>query len=72
MPLFENVPAVPGSCVGFGGASFSLGSMEAKWIANEPGTCEASGGELIGKPEAVDPRVFCCQAPPEQQDQSEQ
>jgi hypothetical protein len=64
MPLFENVPAFPGVCIDFGAASLSLGSMEAKWISNEPGACEPSGGELIGDVKAADPRVFCCQAPP--------
>lgn len=64
MPLFENVPTGPGFCADFGGASFALGSMKAKWAANEPGTCEPSGGELIAEVKGTDPRLFCCQAPP--------
>ncbi|MBK9266211.1 MAG: hypothetical protein IPM54_41305 [Polyangiaceae bacterium] len=63
MPLFQNVPAFDGSCIDFGAASVALASMEAKWTVNKPGTCEVSGGELIGEVKPVDPRVFCCQAP---------
>jgi hypothetical protein len=72
MPLFENATAFPGVCVDFGAATVSLGSMEANWISNQPGTCQPSGGELVGEVKPGDPRVFCCQAPPEQQEQSEQ
>jgi hypothetical protein len=42
----------------------TLGSMEATWITNEPGACEASGGEAIGEAKAADPRMFCCQPSP--------
>jgi hypothetical protein len=62
-PLFENVPADQGLCIDFAGSPYALGATEAQWIENHPGTCEASGGELIGA-KAVDPRVFCCQEPP--------
>ena len=64
MPLFQNVPASPNLCIDFGGVPYPLGSMEAKWVKNTPGTCEPIGGELIGDVKAVDPRVFCCQLPP--------
>jgi hypothetical protein len=39
--------------------------MEAKWAINSPGSCEPSGGELIGEVKGTDPRVFCCQPPPD-------
>ncbi len=65
MPLFKEFTAFPGSCVDFGAASIPLGSMEAKWVSNAPGTCEPSGGELIGEVKGTDPRVFCCQTPPD-------
>lgn len=64
MPLFKDVPASTGSCVDFGALSLGLGSMEAKWLMNSPGSCEPSGGELIGEVKGADPRVFCCQPPP--------
>jgi len=64
MPLFQNVPAFQDSCVDFGAASLALGSMEAKWLSNSPGSCEPSGGELIGEMKGKDPRLFCCQTPP--------
>lgn len=67
-PLFEFVPAVPGLCIDFGAEALALGSIEAQWINNEPGTCEPSGGEFINEVKAVDPRVFCCQAPPSAED----
>jgi hypothetical protein len=61
MPLFQNVPALPGLCIDFNGSSVPLGSMSAKWVQNEPGTCEVKGGEPVGQVKGVDPRVFCCQ-----------
>lgn len=42
-------------------AGAELGSMEAAWIVNEPGSCAASGGEPVGEIHPVDPRTFCCQ-----------
>ncbi|TKD01220.1 hypothetical protein [Polyangium fumosum] len=66
MSLFENVPALDGSCINFGAASFALGSMSAKWTVNEPGTCEPKGGEHVGEVKGVDPRVFCCQGLPDE------
>jgi len=67
MPLFEGVPASQGTCIDLAGMPYALGSMSSKWIANEPGTCQPIGGELIGEVKGADPRVFCCQekaAPP--------
>jgi len=62
MSLFENVPATP-FCLDISGSPFTyaLGSMSAKWVTNEPGTCEPKGGEQVGEVKGVDPRVFCCQ-----------
>jgi len=68
MPLFKEVPAFQDSCVDFGAASVALGSMEAKWVSDVPGTCAPSGGELIGEVKGTDPRLFCCQAPPQPMD----
>lgn len=65
MSLFENVPAGAGTCMDLGALSLALGSMEAKWLLNSPGSCEPSGGELIGEVKGTDPRVFCCQPPPD-------
>lgn len=52
-PLCSDVPA--GS---------TLGSIEATWVTNQPGTCEASGGESVGEAKPTNPRTFCCQPPP--------
>ncbi len=64
MSLFENVPANAGQCIDFAGVPNALGSMQAKWFMNNAGSCEPSGGELIGEVKAADPRLFCCQEPP--------
>ncbi|MDC0745340.1 hypothetical protein [Polyangium mundeleinium] len=66
--LFENVPAAA-ICIDFSASPLTLGAMEADWISNEPGTCEPSGGELIGEVKGTDPRVFCCQTPPPPQNE---
>ena len=42
----------------------ALGSMQATWTTNQPGTCAASGGESIGEVKPKDPRTFCCQPSP--------
>lgn len=41
-----------------------LASMEAAWIQNVPGSCQASGGEPIGEAEPSGPATFCCQTRP--------
>jgi hypothetical protein len=51
-------------CIPILSASAELGSMAAEWVANEPGTCIASGGEPVGAVVPIDPRIFCCQPPP--------
>ncbi|MDC0743260.1 MULTISPECIES: hypothetical protein [Polyangium] len=68
-PLFKDVPAAQGLCIDFAGMPLALGGMEAKWINNEPGTCEPSGGQPVGEVRGADPRVFCCQAPSPPMDQ---
>jgi len=40
-----------------------LGSMDASWLTNEPGSCQAAGGEPIGEIKPKNPRTFCCQPP---------
>jgi len=45
-------------------ASAELGSMDAEWVTNEPGTCVANGGEPVGEVVPIDPRIFCCQPSP--------
>ena len=42
----------------------ALGSMEASWIENVPGSCVASGGVPTGEATPRDRRTFCCRAPP--------
>ncbi len=64
MPLFKDIPSGAANCIDYPGASPALGSMQAKWATNEPGTCEPSGGKMIGEVKGVDPRLFCCQEPP--------
>ena len=44
--------------------SAGLGSMDATWIANEPGTCVASGGVAQGEAMPLNPKTFCCQPLP--------
>lgn len=48
-------------CVGPGMPGAQLGSMSGTWLVNEPGACQASGGESIGEVTGLDQRVFCCQ-----------
>ena len=64
MPLFTGLPSGLGLCVDFMGVPYSLGSMEAKWGVNKAGTCQPSGGEVIGEVKGVEPSLFCCQEPP--------
>ena len=64
MPLFADVPTGTGFCADFGADSYPLASMQAKWTTKAPGTCEPSGGKMIGEVKGVDPRLFCCQEPP--------
>ncbi|WP_236644054.1 hypothetical protein [Sorangium cellulosum] len=45
----------------------ALKSMSATWTTHRPGTCETSGGELLGEATPTHPSTFCCQplpAPP--------
>jgi hypothetical protein len=41
-----------------------LRSMQASWISNLPGSCQAAGGEPIGTVTPKGPRRFCCQPAP--------
>lgn len=41
-----------------------LRGMSATWMVNQPGACQASGGESVGAAVPRAPRTFCCQAPP--------
>lgn len=63
--LFENVAIgmATSQCVDVM-SGFQLGSMEATWTVNQPGACEASGGEAIGEASLAELHVFCCQPPP--------
>jgi len=47
-------------CLAFGVTGDDLMGMTAKWWINEPGTCQPSGGELVGEVKPVDPTIFCC------------
>ncbi|MCC6559589.1 MAG: hypothetical protein IT372_42265 [Polyangiaceae bacterium] len=49
------VPVVPGS---------TPGSLNAAMVTDEPGTCVASGGVLLGQVERIEPTTFCCQPLP--------
>jgi hypothetical protein len=51
-------------CIPILSASAELGSMDAEWVTNEPGTCATTGGEPMGQIVPIDPRIFCCQPPP--------
>jgi hypothetical protein len=59
--LLHTSLATAGLCIDFGAPNVGLGSMAAQWTANDPGTCEAKGGEPVGQVKGLDPRVFCCQ-----------
>jgi hypothetical protein len=48
-------------CVG--GPGLRLGSVEAEWVENVPGTCAPSGGEVTGEITPTRPSIFCCQQP---------
>ena len=63
-PLFADVPIgmTDTLCVDIM-AGLQLGSMEATWLTNEPGSCVANGGEAVGEVKPKDPRTFCCQPP---------
>lgn len=41
-----------------------LASMAAGWIANEPGTCKPTGGDLIGEVVSGPLSLFCCKPLP--------
>lgn len=43
-----------------GGPGLELGSMEAKWITNEPGSCAPLGGERTGQLIPQTDSVYCC------------
>ena len=48
-------------CSDIGMPGADLGSMDATWIANEPGACLASGGVAQGEVIPLNPKTFCCQ-----------
>ena len=52
------------SCADVALPNAELGSMEATWMVNQPGSCEASGGKSIGEAKVTGSRTFCCQPPP--------
>jgi hypothetical protein len=51
-------------CKDIGMSGADLRSMNAMWIANEPGKCMASGGLPQGDATPTNPKTFCCQPPP--------
>jgi hypothetical protein len=51
-------------CKDIGMPGAGLGSMKGTWVTNEPGQCVASGAVPQGEAMPLDPRTFCCQAPP--------
>jgi hypothetical protein len=61
--LFTGMIAMGGmsGCPGPGMPGAQLGSMSATWLVNEPGACQAGGGEPTGKVTGINQRVFCCQ-----------
>jgi hypothetical protein len=62
--LTANVPSTaPPTCV-LGLQPGDLRSVSATWLVNDPGTCEAAGGDPIGEVTAVEPSTFCCVATP--------
>ncbi|UQA57134.1 hypothetical protein [Polyangium aurulentum] len=40
-----------------------LGSKTAEVLSYQPGTCQPSGGELVGQIVTNEPAVFCCRTP---------
>jgi hypothetical protein len=38
----------------------ALGSKSAGPLTPTPGTCQASGGDVIGSVDPVEPSTFCC------------
>lgn len=64
-PLFENFQVATTSvCINIAVPTAELGSIRVTWQTDEPGSCEASGGESIGEAKPTNPRTFCCQPPP--------
>jgi len=59
----DSLSAMP-ACADISMQGATLGSMEAFWMENEPGTCTPSGGDPVGEVVPEDPKVFCCQPPP--------
>jgi|GEM_PF-833653 len=59
----DNLSAMP-ACADIAMQGATLGSMEAFWMENEPGTCTPSGGVPVGEVVPEGPKVFCCQPPP--------
>ncbi len=45
-------------------AGTGLGSVRAKWLTNEPGTCAPSGGLMTGEIKPAVPSTFCCRPAP--------
>lgn len=43
----------------------ALGSKSATWLTDEPGTCTATGSQLIGQVQPSGPLTLCCQPDPE-------
>jgi len=62
--LSTMVGSAAAGCHDMASPSVQLGSMEATWLTNQPGACEASGGVPVGEAKPLDPRTFCCQPPP--------
>lgn len=45
-------------------SNLGLGSMSASWLANEPGICKPTGGDLVGQAVGAPLALFCCQPLP--------
>jgi hypothetical protein len=63
-PLFENVPVSDTPMCVDAMQGMGLGSVQAHWDTDVPGTCMASGGLETGEIKPVGPSTFCCQPPP--------
>jgi hypothetical protein len=64
VPLLSVQVANSPACSDVAVPNAELGSLRATWDTNNPGACEASGGESIGEAKVTGARTFCCQAPP--------
>jgi hypothetical protein len=52
------------ACTNIAVPDAELRSIQATWQTNNPGACEADGGDTIGHAQPTGARRFCCQPPP--------